>query len=148
VPGATAGTRIARSGVVALVVLIATFWFGSAGAQPKTSPQADPLTSWNDGLTKTRILSFVADVTTPSSPRYVAAPDRIATFDQDGTLWAEHPLYAQAQFALDRLKELAPGTTNGSNKSPSAPSSATTRKRSQGSRSKTGRTSSLPPTPG
>jgi phosphoglycolate phosphatase-like HAD superfamily hydrolase len=102
-------TSTPRRGLVALAVLIATLWFGSAGAQPKTPPQSAPLTSWNDGPTKARILSFVAEATTRSSPGYVAPEDRIATFDQDGTLWAEHPLYAQAQFALDRLKQLAPG---------------------------------------
>src|SRR5271156_1807409 len=68
----------------------------------------DPLPSWNDGSAKQSILSFVKDTTDKSSPKYVQPRDRIATFDQDGTLWPEHPLYAQAMFALDRLHELAP----------------------------------------
>jgi phosphoserine phosphatase len=79
-------------------------WLGSAMAQTRT--QSDPLPSWNEGPTKARILSFVQEVTTPSNPGFVAPGDRIATFDQDGTLWTEHPLYAQAVFALDRLKRL------------------------------------------
>jgi phosphoserine phosphatase len=98
-------------GLAALAALIALLWLGwlgGAAAQPTTSPRSDPLASWNDGPTKARIVSFVAEVTARSSPRYVAPEDRVATFDQDGTLWTEHPLYAQAQFALDRLKQLAP----------------------------------------
>lgn len=69
---------------------------------------ADPLPSWNDGPAKQAILSFVKEVTDKSSPKYVEPEDRIATFDQDGTLWVEHPLYTQAMFALDRVRELAP----------------------------------------
>lgn len=68
---------------------------------------ADPLTSWNEGPAKQAIVSFVRKVTDKSSPAYVPPADRIATFDQDGTLWVEHPLYAQGMFALDRVHELA-----------------------------------------
>ena len=61
-----------------------------------TSTRAqDPLQSWNDGPAKQAILAFVKDTTEKSSPKYVEPADRIATFDQDGTLWTEHPLYAQ-----------------------------------------------------
>ncbi len=67
----------------------------------------DPLPSWNNGLAKQAILSFVKDTTNQSSPMYVQPGDRIATFDQDGTLWTEHPLYAQAMFALERVGKLA-----------------------------------------
>ena len=70
--------------------------------------QTDPLPSWNDGQTKQAIIQFVKDATDKSSPKYVAPEDRIATFDNDGTLWVEHPLYTQAIFALDRVKALAP----------------------------------------
>jgi phosphoglycolate phosphatase-like HAD superfamily hydrolase len=70
--------------------------------------QADPLLSWNDGPAKQTIVSFVNKVTDKSGPNYVEPENRIATFDQDGTLWVEHPLYAQAMFALARLHELAP----------------------------------------
>jgi phosphoserine phosphatase len=68
----------------------------------------DPLPSWNNGPAKKAILTFVKDTTEKSSPKYVEPNDRVATFDQDGTLWTEHPLYGQAMFALDRLAKLAP----------------------------------------
>ena len=63
---------------------------------------------WNDGPAKQAILTFVKDTTEKSSPGYVEPADRIATFDQDGTLWTEHPLYAQGMFALTRVAEMAP----------------------------------------
>ncbi len=69
--------------------------------------QTDPLSSWNDGAAKQAIIQFVQTVTEKSNPNYVAPEDRIATFDQDGTLWVEHPLYTQAIFELDRVKTLA-----------------------------------------
>ena len=69
---------------------------------------ADPLPSWNNGPAKLAIVSFVKEVTDKSGAKYVEPEDRIATFDQDGTLWVEHPLYAQAVFALARVHELAP----------------------------------------
>src|SRR5271154_3214603 len=68
----------------------------------------DPLPSWNNGPAKEAIISFVKGTTEKSSPKYVEPKDRVATFDQDGTLWTEHPLYAQAMFALDRLGKMAP----------------------------------------
>lgn len=63
---------------------------------------------WNDGASKKAILTFVKRVTTKGSPDFVPAPERIATFDNDGTLWAEQPMYFQFFFALDRVKALAP----------------------------------------
>lgn len=69
---------------------------------------ADPLPSWNEGLAKTAILDFVRKTTDPTNPDFVREDDRIATFDQDGTLWVEHPLYTQLAFALQRLADLAP----------------------------------------
>ena len=68
----------------------------------------DPLSSWNDGPTKQSILSFVEKVTKEGSPSFVPIPERIATFDNDGTLWSEQPVPVQLLFALDRVKELAP----------------------------------------
>jgi phosphoglycolate phosphatase-like HAD superfamily hydrolase len=67
----------------------------------------DPLPSWNNGPAKQAILSFVKDTTEKSSSKYVEPKDRIATFDQDGTLWTEQPLYTQAMFAFDRLGKMA-----------------------------------------
>jgi phosphoglycolate phosphatase-like HAD superfamily hydrolase len=69
---------------------------------------ADPLASWNDGPAKKSILEFVAAVTDENSNDYVAPADRIATFDNDGTLWVEYPMYTQALFSFDRVKKLAP----------------------------------------
>jgi phosphoserine phosphatase len=69
---------------------------------------ADPLSSWNDGASKQAIIEFVAQVSTPGGPNYVPPSERIAVFDNDGTLWAEQPLYFQVAFALDRIKALAP----------------------------------------
>lgn len=69
---------------------------------------ADPLPSWNDGPTKQAIESFVQKVTDKGGPDYVAPADRIAVFDNDGTLWVEQPAYVQLIFGLDRVKELAP----------------------------------------
>ena len=69
---------------------------------------ADPLPSWNDGPAKKSIIDFVEKVTTPGSPDFVPVPERIATFDNDGTLWCEQPIHVQFYFALDRVKALAP----------------------------------------
>ncbi len=68
----------------------------------------DPLPSWNDGPAKQSIISFVEQVSDPNSKSFVKPEERIATFDNDGTLWAEQPLYVQLAFAMDRVKELAP----------------------------------------
>ena len=69
---------------------------------------ADPLPSWNDGKAKQSIITFVEKVTKPGSPDFVPVPERIATFDNDGTLWCEQPVPVQLYFALDRVKALAP----------------------------------------
>ncbi|MBO9474673.1 haloacid dehalogenase-like hydrolase [Shimia sp. R10_1] len=68
---------------------------------------ADPLPSWNDTDAKARIISFVEAVTDPASEDYVTPADRIATFDNDGTLWAEQPVYFQLIFAVDQVAKLA-----------------------------------------
>ena len=69
--------------------------------------QDDPLPSWNEGPSKQSILSFVAAVSRDGSPDFVPVPERIATFDNDGTLWCEQPMYVQLAFALDRVKALS-----------------------------------------
>ena len=81
---------------------------------------SDPLPSWNDGAPKRAIVSFVQRVTTPGSPDFVPAAERIATFDNDGTLWAEQPMYFQLAFALDRVKALAPQHPEWKDKEPFA----------------------------
>jgi phosphoglycolate phosphatase-like HAD superfamily hydrolase len=70
--------------------------------------QESPLPSWNDGPSRTAITDFVARVTAPGGKDFVKPEDRIAVFDNDGTLWAEQPMYFQGLFAFDRVKALAP----------------------------------------
>lgn len=69
---------------------------------------ADPLPSWNDGKSKQAIMAFVTAVTKSGSPDFVPPAERIATFDNDGNLWSEQPMYFQLFFAVDRIKALAP----------------------------------------
>jgi hypothetical protein len=73
-----------------------------------SAPAADPLPSWNEGANKQRIVDFVQAVTTAGGKDYVAPADRIAVFDNDGTLWLEYPMYTQVLFVFDRIKALAP----------------------------------------
>ena len=88
--------------LVTLALGIALGFGGQAIAQTSALP------SWNDGAAKNSIIDFVARVTRQGGPDYVAPAERIATFDNDGTLWAEQPMYVQLVFALDRVKALAP----------------------------------------
>jgi len=73
-----------------------------------TVQAANPLPSWNDTAPKKAIVAFVEKVTKAGSPDFVPEPERIAVFDNDGTLWSEQPMYFQLRFALDRVKALAP----------------------------------------
>jgi len=92
--------KSARGGTLA--VTAALLFVASAYAQ------SDPLPSWNDTASKAAIVSFVDKVTEQGSPDFVPEPERVAVFDNDGTLWVEHPIYIQLAFALDRVKVLAP----------------------------------------
>ena len=74
----------------------------------QTSTTGDPLPSWNDGATKKSITDFVSRATKSGGPDYVAPEERVATFDNDGTLWAEQPMYFQLAFICDRVRTLAP----------------------------------------
>lgn len=85
----------------------AAIFFGRLGIV-EGQAQSDPLPSWNEGPAKAAILTFARETTDKSSSKYVEPADRVATFDQDGTLWTEHPLYGQAAFALARVGEMAP----------------------------------------
>jgi hypothetical protein len=69
---------------------------------------AEPLASWNDGPAKQGIVTFVAAVTQKGGKDFVPEPERIAVFDNDGTLWSEQPIYVQFVFMLDQLKAVAP----------------------------------------
>ena len=87
---------------------IAAFIGTLVSAVPARGDDApDPLPSWNDGALKTNILDYVERVTTEGSPDFVPKEDRIATFDNDGTLWVEKPVYTQFAFVLDRVKAVA-----------------------------------------
>jgi hypothetical protein len=77
-----------------------------ACAQTPADTRTDPLPSWNDGAAKQAIITFVKETTTQGSSKYVPPEERIAEFDQDGTLWVEHPVYSQVVFALDRVPAL------------------------------------------
>ncbi|MBF9197812.1 HAD family hydrolase [Microvirga terrestris] len=90
--------RLSWLGALALVAT----WISVAVAQ------TDPLPSWNDGPAKQAIVAFVTDVTREGSPDFVPPAERIATFDNDGTLWVEQPIYVQFAYALDRVKALTP----------------------------------------
>jgi phosphoglycolate phosphatase-like HAD superfamily hydrolase len=92
------GRRIFFAFIVALVLQLS----GSAAGQ------TDPLSSWNDGASKRAVVEFVAAVTKQGGPDYVPPAERLAVFDNDGTLWSEQPLYFQLLFAIDRVKALAP----------------------------------------
>ncbi|WP_040439613.1 HAD family hydrolase [Roseibium aggregatum] len=94
----------ARSLYRTLVLYLVAVSVSTAGALA----QSDPLPSWNDGANKQAIVDFVEAVTAEGGADYVAPGDRIATFDNDGTLWVEHPMYTQFAFALDRVKAMAP----------------------------------------
>jgi phosphoserine phosphatase len=78
------------------------------GCATPTWAQSPPLQSWNDGQAKQAIVNFVTRVTKEGGPDFVPVADRIATFDNDGTLWSEQPVYVQFAFALDRIRALAP----------------------------------------
>ena len=95
-------------------LLVAAFVLaGCAGLPP-----ADPLPSWNDGATKAAIVRFVTDTTQPGSPGFVPPAERIATFDNDGTLWTEHPMYVEVLFTVDRIKALAAANPGWRNEQP------------------------------
>ncbi len=101
-----------------LSVLAALLLAGCGGPTPGAAPSApattareaaaDPLPSWNEGASKKAIVDFVERVTRQGGPDFVQPSQRIATFDNDGTLWSEQPIYFQVAFALDRVKALAP----------------------------------------
>lgn len=96
---ATIFPRLAAA-VVALATLL-------GAGNTRAGDDEAPLPSWNDGPARAALLDFVARVTDESGPEYVPPPERIATFDNDGTLWCEQPVYVQAVFALDRARVMA-----------------------------------------
>jgi hypothetical protein len=91
-------SRVFRLSAVPIVVLCGLLFAGL-----DAHAQTDPLPSWNDGQAKKAIVDFVQATTTQGSPKFVAPEARVATFDQDGTLWVEHPMYSQVLYCLDRV---------------------------------------------
>jgi phosphoserine phosphatase len=102
-PAMRAGAVINAAWVGALALASMVALTGPAAART-----GEPLPSWNAGATRTAITSFVKAVTTPGSAQFVPPADRIAVFDNDGTLWGEQPMYVQLAFVIDRVKALAP----------------------------------------
>ncbi len=94
---------VSRRTLLSALAAVLALWSGT-----QTWAQDDPLSSWNDGAAKDSIINFVTSTTAEGSASFVPPGDRIATFDQDGTTWVEHPLYGQGLFALDRLAQMAP----------------------------------------
>ena len=101
-------TRRDQSGRVSLPWVILVVAVIAVGAMALQRDSAVPLPSWGDTPTRAAIIDFVEDVSTNSSSNFVPAAERIAVFDNDGTLWAEQPLYFQLLFAIDRIKAMAP----------------------------------------
>lgn len=100
--------------------LLVCGWLLAIACNSSPVRAGDPLPSWNDGTAKTSITTFVSRVTTEGSEDFVPLPDRIATFDNDGTLWSEQPMYFQAFFVFDRIKVLAPKHPEWKDKEPFA----------------------------
>ncbi len=104
-----------------IVVLLSTLiFFMFCTSTILSAATSDPLPSWNDGASKQAIVKFVEAVTKSGSSQFVAPAERVAVFDNDGTLWAEQPLYFQLFFAIDRVKELAPQHPEWQSKEPFA----------------------------
>jgi len=100
--------RIVFTFLVALGFVPALVQQASAQADPSTPLGTGPLPSWNDGAAKKSIIEFVARVTKKEGSEFVPPMERIAVFDNDGTLWAEQPFYFQGLFVFDRVRALAP----------------------------------------
>ena len=118
--------RLRSMHALLLWVGLLVFAVAPAGAETGT----DPLPSWNDGVTKKCILDYVAR-TKPGRADFVAPKDRIATFDNDGTLWIEQPMYTQFVFAIDRGEDAGQPASRVEDQAAVQGSSSTTRKRSR-----------------
>ena len=87
-------------------ILLAAALVGALAFTTTIARAQDPLPSWNDGAAKQAIVNFVKTTTDAASPQFVPPAERIATFDQDGTLWVEHPMYSQVMYCFDRVGAL------------------------------------------
>src|SRR5262245_37020938 len=117
--------RLVGSAVLGALVLV----LGLAHAQ------TDPLPSWNDGPAKKAIVEFIQATTDKASPKFVVPEERIATFDQDGTLWVEQPMYTQVIYCLDRVPDVVKASRSSGTSSRSRPSCPATARRSPSCRS-------------
>jgi hypothetical protein len=100
---------------ILLLFLMTIFVFGCKQstikkeiAKQETEVENDPLPSWNEGTTKKKIIDFVTKTTKEGSEDFIPVTDRIACFDNDGTLWSEQPIYFQFFFAIEQIKAMAP----------------------------------------
>jgi phosphoglycolate phosphatase-like HAD superfamily hydrolase len=105
--------RLWRLPTIALVVLLVAI-----AAPAWAADDGDPLPSWNEGAAKQAVVAMVKGTTDQGSPTFVPPAERIATFDNDGTLWVEQPMYTQVVFAFDRVKALAPSHPDWDTKEP------------------------------
>ncbi len=99
---------------ISLIILLSC----SQQTNQKDNQQTDPLPSWNEGITKSAIIEYIEDVTNDKSENFIPVSERIATFDNDGNLWSEQPMYFQLFFAIDRIKALAPNHPEWKTKQP------------------------------
>ena len=146
------GRRTVLGGVIAAAAAGIAGRLGApaAIAAQDTTPTAQdaPLPSWNDGRTKQAILDFVAAATDEGNDGFVPVEDRIATFDQDGCLWVEHPSTARPSSPSTASKYWLPIIPSGRRPRPTTRSSPATRRRLRPLPSRTGSRSSAPPMPG
>ena len=111
---------INRRGLLSATALVSTVpgLLRPVSAPAQSAAQGDGLPSWNEGPAKQAILDFVRATSDRSSPSYVVPEDRIAVFDQDGTLWVEHPMYTQVIYCLDRVPDVVAKKPELKNKEP------------------------------
>jgi hypothetical protein len=94
--------------IIPILLAILCLYACTPSREQQETIQTDPLPSWNEGNTKQAIIDYVMDITNEESENFIPVSDRIATFDNDGNLWSEQPMYFQLLFAMDRIKVLAP----------------------------------------
>ena len=104
--------------IIPILLAILCLYACTPPQEQQETIQSDPLPSWNEGNTKQAIIDYVMDVTNTGSENFIPVSERIATFDNDGNLWSEQPLYFQFIFAIDRIKALASGHPEWKNQQP------------------------------
>src|SRR5262245_37665810 len=117
------GRRVALTIATSISVAVAQVGWADRATDPAATAPASSrvvLESWNDGAARRAIVGFVGRVTREGSPDFVSVPERVAVFDNDGTLWSEKPVPFQVMFAFDRVKAMAPQHPEWSSKEPFA----------------------------